>query len=93
MILKIIIIIIYSKMDDLLHVFNKILIEKRNEIIEIANNKKKENKKMTDTATVDKLTCDISKTIYRINAATEKKFKDSARYKKKEEELLLKNDK
>jgi len=75
-------------MDDLLHTFNKILIEKRDEIIEIANSKKRENKKND----ANNLTCDISKTIYRINAATEKKLKDSARYKKKEGELLLKND-
>ena len=73
-------------MDDLLHNFNKILIDKRDEIIEIANSKKRENKKMTDT--VNNLPHDISKTLYRINAATEKKLKDSARYKKKEGLLL-----
>ncbi len=73
-------------MDDLLHNFNKFMDDKREEIIEIANSKKKDNKKMTDT--VDKLTHDVSKTLYRINAATEKKLKDSARYKKKEGLLL-----
>ena len=33
-----------------------------------------------------KLDMDTSKTIYRINAATEKKYKDSAQYKKKANE-------
>jgi hypothetical protein len=69
-------------MEELMHNFNKILDEKREEIIAIAA-KKKDNKKMTN---VDKLDMDTSKTIYRINAATEKKYKDSAQYKKKENE-------
>ena len=65
-----------------MHNFNKILDEKREEIIAIAA-KKKDNKKMTNA---DKLDMDTSKTIYRINAATEKKYKDSAQYKKKANE-------
>jgi len=69
-------------MKKLIHNFKKILNKKREEIIAIAA-KKKDNKKMTN---VDKLDMDTSKTIYRINAATEKKYKDSAQYKKKENE-------
>jgi hypothetical protein len=66
-------------MEELMHNFNKILDEKKEEIIAIAAAKKKD-KKMTD---VDKLNHDISTTIHRINAAIEKKYKDSAQYKKK----------
>jgi hypothetical protein len=68
--------------DDLLYQFNKILLEKRNEIIEIANSKKKENKKMTD---VNKLDRDTNTTLNRLKVENEKKIKNSARYKKKEE--------
>jgi hypothetical protein len=68
--------------DDLLYLFNKILLEKRNEIIEIANSKKKENKKMTD---VNKLDRDTNTTLNRLKVENEKKIKNSARYKKKEE--------
>jgi uncharacterized membrane protein len=71
-------------MEELMHNFNKILDEKREEIIAIAA-KKKDNKKMTNA---DKLDMDTSKTIYRINAATEKKYKDSAQYKKKANEYI-----
>jgi hypothetical protein len=67
--------------EELLHNFNRILLEKRDEIIAIANTKKRENKKMTD---VNKLNKDISTAITRINAENEKKIKNSARYKKKE---------
>jgi len=67
--------------DILLYQFNKILLEKRNEIIEIANSKKRENKKMTD---VNKLDRDTNSTISRIKIENEKKIKSSARYKKKE---------
>jgi hypothetical protein len=67
--------------DELLYTFNKILLEKRDEIIEIANNKKRENKKMTCP---EKLNKDISTTINRIKTENEKKIKNSARYKKKE---------
>jgi len=68
--------------DDLLYQFNKILLEKRNEIIEIANSKKRENKKMID---VNKLDKDTNTTLHRIKTENEKKIKNSARYKKKEE--------
>ena len=70
-------------MDELMHNFNKILDEKKEEIIAIATAKKRDDKKMTN---VDKLDMDTSKAIYRINAATEKKYKDSAQYKKKANE-------
>lgn len=72
-------------MDELMHNFNKILDEKREEIIQIANNKKSRNvnseKKMTQVEK-DKLPIDISSALRRINEAAEKKYKDSARYKK-----------
>jgi len=68
--------------DELLYNFNKILLEKRDEIIEIANSKKRENKKLTD---VNKLNKDISTTINKLNYENEKKIKNSARYKKKEQ--------
>ena len=68
--------------DALLYQFNKILLEKRNEIIEIANSKKRENKKMTD---VNKLDRDTNTTLNRLKVENEKKIKNSARYKKKEE--------
>jgi len=67
--------------DDLLYQFNKILLEKRAEIIEIANNKKRENKKMSDPNKLDR---DTNTTINRIKLENEKKLKSSARYKKKE---------
>jgi len=68
--------------DDLLYQFNKILLEKREEIIQIANNKKKENKKMND---INKIDHDTNATYSRIKIETEKRLKNSARYKKKEE--------
>jgi len=68
--------------DDLLYHFNKILLEKRDEIIEIANSKKKENKKMND---INKLDRDANNTLLRIKQDNEKKIKNSARYKKKED--------
>ena len=66
--------------EELLYNFNIILLEKREEIIEIANSKKRE-KKMSD---VNKLNMDISTTFTRIKQENEKKLKNSARYKKKE---------
>jgi len=66
--------------EELLYNFNRILLEKREEIIEIANSKKRE-KKMSD---VNKLNLDISTTYTRIKLENEKKLKSSARYKKKE---------
>ena len=68
-------------MEELMHNFNKILDEKRDEIISLANRKKE--KKVMD---VNKLNIDISSTLHRINAAAEKKYKDSAKYKKKTDE-------
>ena len=68
--------------NELLYTFNKILLDKRDEIIEIASNKKRGGeKKLTD---VNKLNKDISTTLTRLNAENEKKIKNSARYKKKE---------
>jgi len=67
--------------DDLLYNFNKILLDKRDEILEIANNKKREIKKMSD---VNKVNRDISNTINRLKVENEKKIRNSARYKKKE---------
>jgi hypothetical protein len=69
-------------MDELLHNFNRILDEKREEIIAIAAAKKRENKKVIDN---DKLPLDVSTTLTRINATIEKKYKESAQYKKKTE--------
>jgi hypothetical protein len=70
-------------MEELMHNFNKILDEKREEIIQIANNKKKKiNEKKLTQIENDKLPVDISSTIRRINEAAEKKYKDSAKYKK-----------
>ena len=54
-----------------LYQFNKILLEKRNEIIEIANSKKKENKKMTD---VNKLDRDTNTTLNRLKVENEGKL-------------------
>jgi hypothetical protein len=68
--------------DALLYQFNKILLEKRTEIIEIANSKKRENKKMNDPNKLDR---DTNTTINKIKIENEKKIKNSARYKKKEE--------
>jgi hypothetical protein len=67
--------------EELLYNFNKILLDKRDEIIEIANNKKRENKKMTD---INKLNRDISNTAHRIKVENEKKIQKSARYKNKD---------
>ena len=68
--------------EELLYNFNRILLEKREEIIEIANSKKRENKKMTD---INKLDRDASATLNKIKLENEKKIKNSARYKKKED--------
>ncbi len=70
--------------NELLYTFNKILLDKRDEIIEIASNKKRGDKKMND---VNKLNKDISTTLTRIHTENEKKIKKSARYKKNEEIL------
>jgi len=68
-------------MEELMHNFNKILDEKKEEIIAIAT--KKERKKVNEN--VEKLNIDISSTINRINVAQEKKYKASAKYKKDRE--------
>jgi len=70
-------------MEELMHNFNRILDDKREEIIAIAAAKKRENKKVID---VDKLPFDISTTLNRINVAAEKKYKASAKYIKKQQE-------
>ena len=64
-----------------MHNFNKILDEKKEEIIAIAT--KKERKKVNEN--IEKLNLDISSTINRLNAAQEKKYKASAKYKKDRE--------
>jgi len=69
--------------NELLYTFNKILLDKREEIIEIANNKKRGGgDKKSD---INKLNKDISTTLTLINNENEKKIKKSARYKKKED--------
>ena len=68
-------------MDELMHNFNKILEEKKEEIISIAA--KKERKKVNEN--IEKLNIDIISTINRINSAQEKKYKASAKYKKDRE--------
>lgn len=70
--------------DELLYNFNRILLEKRDEIIEIANSKKRENKKLTN---IDNLNKDIKDTLNRIKLENEKKIKSSKRYKKEQEEI------
>jgi hypothetical protein len=67
-------------MEELMHNFNRILDEKREEIIAIATAKKRENKKVID---INKLPLDVSTTLHRINEALEKKYKASAKYNKK----------
>ena len=62
--------------EELLYNFNKILLEKREEIIELANNKKRENKKMKN---INKLHKDIATTFNRITLENEKKIRNSAR--------------
>jgi len=65
--------------DDLLYNFNKIILEKRDELIKLSDSKKRENKKMTD---VNKLNKDIASTIIKLNNENEKRIRNSARYKK-----------
>lgn len=69
--------------DDLLYHFNKILLEKREEIIELANKKKREVKK-TDPNKLDR---DTNTTVARIKLEQEKRLKNSAKYKKAEAEI------
>jgi hypothetical protein len=69
--------------DELLYNFNKILLEKREEIIEISKSKIRENKKVNN---VDNLNKDIKDTLNRLKVENEKKIKSSKAYKKKMEE-------
>ena len=69
--------------DDLLYHFNKILLEKREEIIELANKKKREVKKTTDPNKLDR---DTNTTVNRIKLEQEKRLKNSAKYKKADAE-------
>ncbi len=69
--------------DELLYNFNKILLEKRDEIIEISRVKKREIKKVINP---DKLDKDTKDTLNRLKVENEKKIKSSKAYKKKMQE-------
>jgi hypothetical protein len=69
--------------DELLYNFNKILLEKREEIIAISKLKTRDNKKMINP---DKLDKDTKDTLNRLKTENEKKIKSSKAYKKKMEE-------
>ena len=69
--------------DELLYNFNKILLEKRDEIIEISKSKKREIKKVINP---DKLDKDTKDTLNRLKVENEKKIKSSKAYKKKMQE-------
>jgi len=69
--------------DELLYNFNKILLEKRDEIIEISKSKKREIKKVINP---DKLDKDTKDTLNRLKVENEKKIKSSKAYKKKLQE-------
>lgn len=69
--------------DELLYNFNKILLEKRDEIIEISKSKKREIKKVINPDTLNK---DTKDTLNRLKVENEKKIKSSKAYKKKMEE-------
>jgi hypothetical protein len=69
--------------DELLYNFNKILLEKRDEIIEISKVKKRELKKVINP---DKLDKDTKDTLNRLKVENEKKIKSSKAYKKKMQE-------
>ena len=69
--------------DELLYNFNKILLEKRDEIIEISKSKKREIKKVINPDKIDK---DTKDTLNRLKVENEKKIKSSKAYKKKMEE-------
>jgi RNA polymerase-binding transcription factor DksA len=70
--------------DDLLYHFNKILLEKREEIIELASRKKREVKKIPDPNKLDR---DTNTTVSRIKLEQEKRLKNSAKYKKADAEI------
>jgi hypothetical protein len=69
--------------DELLYNFNKILLEKRDEIIEISKSKKREIKKVINPEKIDK---DTKDTLNRLKVENEKKIKSSKTYKKKMQE-------
>ena len=69
--------------DELLYNFNKILLEKRDEIIEISKSKKREIKKVINPEKIDK---DTKDTLNRLKVENEKKIKSSKAYKKKLQE-------
>jgi hypothetical protein len=69
--------------DELLYNFNKILLEKREEIIEISKSKSRDFKKVINP---DKLDKDTKDTLNRLKVENEKKIKSSKAYKKKMEE-------
>jgi stalled ribosome alternative rescue factor ArfA len=69
--------------DELLYNFNKILLEKREEIIEISKSKIRDFKKVINP---DKLDKDTKDTLNRLKVENEKKIKSSKAYKKKMEE-------
>jgi hypothetical protein len=69
--------------DELLYNFNKILLEKRDEIIEISKSKKREIKKVINPEKIDK---DTKDTLNRLKVENEKKIKSSKAYKKKMQE-------
>jgi hypothetical protein len=69
--------------DELLYNFNKILLEKRDEIIEISKLKTRETKKMINPDCLNK---DVKDTLARLKNENEKKLKSSKAYKKKIEQ-------
>lgn len=69
--------------DELLYNFNKILLEKRDEIIEISKSKKRDIKKVINPDKIDK---DTKDTLNRLKVENEKKIKSSKAYKKKLQE-------
>jgi hypothetical protein len=68
---------------ELLYNFNNILLEKRDEIIEISKSKKRDIKKVINPEKIDK---DTKDTLNRLKVENEKKIKSSKAYKKKMQE-------
>ena len=70
--------------DELLYNFNRILLEKRDEIMKIAESKKREPiKKLNNVEVLNK---DVKDTLNRIKLENERKIKSSKRYKKENQE-------
>lgn len=70
--------------DELLYNFNRILLEKRDEIMKIAESKKREpTKKLNNVEVLNK---DVKDTLNRIKLENERKIKSSKRYKKENQE-------